>query len=60
VRVLSLTDLAVDAGQAGLAGAATAVADFARRPPRAAGEIVSDEGDGGGKAAAFLAGRKFV
>jgi electron transfer flavoprotein beta subunit len=36
------------------------VADFAKRPPRTAGEIVADEGDGGSKAAAFLAGRKFI
>jgi electron transfer flavoprotein beta subunit len=44
----------------GLGNAATAVADFAARPPRAAGVIVKDEGDGGVKAAAFLAGRKFI
>ena len=60
VRTLSLADLGVDAGQVGLAGASTAVADFAKRPPRQAGEIVTDEGDGGAKAAAFLAGRKFI
>ena len=33
---------------------------FAKRPPRQAGTIVTDEGDGGGKAAEFLAGRKFI
>jgi electron transfer flavoprotein beta subunit len=60
VQTLSLGDLSVDAGQVGLADAATAVADFAARPPRTAGEIVTDEGDGGSKAAAFLAGRKFI
>ena len=60
VRVLALADLGVEASAVGLANAATAVADFARRPPRAAGEVVADEGDGGGKAAAFLAGRKFI
>jgi electron transfer flavoprotein beta subunit len=36
------------------------VEDFAARPPRAAGVTVKDEGDGGGKAAAFLAERKFI
>jgi electron transfer flavoprotein beta subunit len=36
------------------------VADFASRPPRQAGEKVADEGDGGSKAAEFLAGRKFI
>jgi electron transfer flavoprotein beta subunit len=50
---------AVGAG-VGLAGAATAVADFAARPARAAGVIVKDEGDGGVSAAGFLAGRKFI
>ena len=60
VRTLSLADIGVDAGDVGLAGAATAVADFAARPPRAAGVIVADEGDGGVQAAAFLAGRKFI
>src|SRR5947208_1710812 len=60
VQVLSLADLAVDGGQVGLAGAATRVDDFAARPPRSAGVIVRDEGDGGAKAAGFLAGRKFI
>jgi electron transfer flavoprotein beta subunit len=60
VQVLSLADLGVDAGLVGLAGAASSVADFARKPPRQAGEIVADEGDGGSKAAGFLAGRKFI
>jgi electron transfer flavoprotein beta subunit len=60
VQALSLADLGVDASLVGLANAATAVADFAARPPRAAGEIVADEGDGGARAAAFLAGRKFI
>ena len=60
VRVLSLADLAVEAGSVGLAGAATWVEDFAARPPRAAGVVVKDEGDGGVNAAGFLAERKFI
>jgi electron transfer flavoprotein beta subunit len=60
VRTLALADLPVPAGPVGLAGAATAVADFAARPPRQAGVVVKDEGDGGVKAAGFLAGRKFI
>ena len=39
---------------------ATEVLDFAKRPPRQAGTIVTDEGDGGVKAAEFLASRKFI
>jgi electron transfer flavoprotein beta subunit len=60
VRVLALADLGVDGGSVGLAHAATRVDDFAARPPRAAGVIVKDDGDGGAKAAGFLAERKFI
>ena len=60
VQVLALADLGLDAGSVGLAHAATRVADFAARPPRQAGVIVKDEGDGGVNAAGFLAGRKFI
>ena len=60
VQALSLADLGVDASQVGLAGAATWVDDFAPRPPRAAGVVVKDDGDGGSKAAGFLAERKFI
>jgi electron transfer flavoprotein beta subunit len=60
VQVLSLADIGLEADAAGLGGSATAVADFAARPPRAAGVIVKDDGDGGAKVAAFLAERKFI
>jgi electron transfer flavoprotein beta subunit len=60
VETLSLADLDLDASQAGLAASATEVVSFANRPPRAAGTIVTDEGDGGTKAAEFLASRKFI
>jgi electron transfer flavoprotein beta subunit len=60
VQALALSDLSIDADAAGLAGSATMVADFAARPPRAAGQVVKDEGDGGTKVAAFLAERKFI
>jgi len=60
VRVLSLADIPVSADQVGLGGAATGVADWAARPPRAAGVAVKDEGDGGVKAAGFLSERKFI
>src|SRR5487761_953930 len=60
VQTLTLAELSLDATSVGLAGAATAVADFAARPPRTAGVIVTDDGDGGTKAAGFLAERKFI
>jgi electron transfer flavoprotein beta subunit len=60
VQTLSLADLGIDAGSVGLANAASRVDDFAPRPPRQAGVVVKDEGDGGSKAAGFLAERKFI
>jgi electron transfer flavoprotein beta subunit len=60
VQKLTLAELSVDASAVGLANASTGVADFAARPPRQAGQIVKDEGDGGTKAAGFLTERKFI
>src|SRR5271169_5683320 len=60
VRTLSLADAGVDPAMVGLGGAATEVVDHTQRPPRQAGVIVKDEGDGGVKAAEFLAARKFI
>jgi electron transfer flavoprotein beta subunit len=60
VQIMTLADAGIDAASVGLAGAATEVADFAAKPPRQAGQIVKDEGDGGNKLAAFLAEQKFI
>jgi electron transfer flavoprotein beta subunit len=60
VETLALADIGIDPSQAGLAASATEVVSFAKRPPRAAGTIVTDDGDGGSKAAEFLASRKFI
>src|ERR1700722_11610731 len=60
VQVLTLADVSVPADSVGLANAGTGGAAFAARPPRAAGVTVKDEGDGGSKAAGFLAERKFI
>jgi electron transfer flavoprotein beta subunit len=60
VKTLTLGDLGIDPSAVGLAGAGTEVVDFAVRPPRQAGVIVKDDGDGGVKAAEFLAARKFI
>ena len=56
----AISDAGIDPGQVGLGSAATEVVSFAKRPPRQAGTIVKDEGDGGGKAAEFLAAQKFI
>jgi electron transfer flavoprotein beta subunit len=60
VQTLTLADLGVSPQAVGLGGSVTSVVDFAARPPRAAGVIVKDDGDGGVKAAGFLAERKFI
>jgi electron transfer flavoprotein beta subunit len=60
VETLGLADLGIDPDQVGLAASATEVVSFAQRPPREAGTVVKDEGDGGAKAAEFLAAQKFI
>jgi electron transfer flavoprotein beta subunit len=60
VETLGLSDLGIEADQAGLGGATTEVVSFAQRPPRQAGTVVKDEGDGGLQIAGFLAGRKLI
>jgi electron transfer flavoprotein beta subunit len=60
VEKLTLADLEIDPAQAGLAASSTEVDSFAARPPRQAGTIVADEGEGGVAAADFLAAGKFI
>jgi electron transfer flavoprotein beta subunit len=60
VQTLSLADAGIDPAQVGLAAAATEVVSFAKRPPRQAGTVIKDDGDGGVKAAEFLAAQKFI
>ena len=60
VEQWTLADLGVDAGAVGIDAAWTKVIDVAKRPPRAQGTIVKDEGDGGTKLAEFLAAGKFL
>ena len=49
VQTMTLADAGIDPAR-GPAGAATEVVDHAQRPPRQAGVIVKDDGDGGVKA----------
>lgn len=57
----TLADLGLDAGEVGASAAWTAVEGVEARPPRTAGEIVTDEGGSGAKALAeFLASKKFI
>jgi electron transfer flavoprotein beta subunit len=57
----SLSDIGVDAGEVGLDAAWSAVEATEERPPRTAGEVVTDEDGSGAKALVeFLASKKFI
>ena len=60
LTTLTAADANIETGQVGLAAAPSQVVGFSNRPPRQAGQIVKDEGDGGVKVAEFLASQKFV
>jgi len=60
VATWTIADLGIDPAQVGLGAAWTAVETVTARPPRAAGEVVKDEGDGGLKLAEYLVGHKLV
>ena len=57
----SLSDIGVEADQVGLSVAWSQVEETAARPPRTAGEIVTDEDGSGAEAlTGFLASKKFI
>ena len=60
VETLALADLGIDASDVGLGGAWSSVESFENAPPRQAGTVVADEGDGADKLVEFLASKKFV
>ena len=60
VESWGLADLGIEPSQVGLDAAWSKVTSFEARPPRTAGTIVTDEGDGGVALATFLASQKFV
>jgi electron transfer flavoprotein beta subunit len=60
VETYGLADLGVDAGEVGSAGAWSKVESFEAAPPRQAGTVVTDDGDGADKLLEFLASKKFV
>ena len=60
ITTLSLEDLGLDPAQVGLAGAWTAVAASAPRPPRSAGTIITDDGSAGLALVDFLAAQKLI
>ncbi|HEU5470122.1 MAG TPA: electron transfer flavoprotein subunit beta/FixA family protein [Actinophytocola sp.] len=60
VETLTVADLGIDAGEVGLANAWSAVVEAAPKPPRSAGQRVTDEGDGGAAIAAYLVSQKLI
>ncbi|WP_020523257.1 electron transfer flavoprotein subunit beta/FixA family protein [Catelliglobosispora koreensis] len=60
VETLSIADLGVDAGEVGWAGAQTTVKEHTKRPPRSAGQKVTDSGEGGVALVDYLSSEKFV
>jgi electron transfer flavoprotein beta subunit len=60
LQTWSLEDLGLSADEVGLSAAWSTVDDITARPPRTAGQIVVDEGDGGTKLVEYLAGAKLV
>jgi electron transfer flavoprotein beta subunit len=60
VQTWGLADLDLTPEQVGLSAAWTTVDDVAARPPRQAGQVVADEGDGGERLVEYLAAAKLV
>jgi electron transfer flavoprotein beta subunit len=61
VETWSLADVGLEPSQVGLSSSWTAVQSAEARPPRSAGEVVSDEGGSGAKALVdFLTSKKFI
>ena len=60
IEQLSLADLGVSADEVGLANAWSTVESFEVAPPRAAGQVVKDEGQGGVAIADYLASKKLI
>ena len=60
VTPMTVADLGLDAATMGLDSATSEVVDVTLRPPRQAGQVVKDEGDGGVKIADFLASQKLI
>jgi electron transfer flavoprotein beta subunit len=60
VSTLSLADAGIERTEVGLANATSTVIESAPRPPRMAGQIVTDEGEGAAMLADYLIGQKLI
>jgi electron transfer flavoprotein beta subunit len=60
ITVLGLDELGLEPASVGLASASSQVVSFENAPPRQAGQVVKDDGNGGALIADFLASRKLI
>ncbi|MGE2835575.1 electron transfer flavoprotein subunit beta/FixA family protein [Mycobacterium sp. SMC-4] len=60
VTKLTLAEIGVEADEVGVANAGSKVLASTPKPPKTAGEKVTDEGDGGTKIAEYLVGQKII
>jgi electron transfer flavoprotein beta subunit len=60
METYSLSDLGVESAEVGLEAAWTRVLSHEARPPRSAGTVVTDEGEGAARLVEFLAGQRFL
>ena len=60
VTVLTLAEIGVEADEVGVANAGSKVLSSTPKPPKTAGEKVTDEGEGGNKIAEYLVAQKLI
>ena len=60
VRTLSLAEAGIAGSDVGLAAATSTVIESAPRPPRSAGQVVTDEGDGAAQLVEYLIAQKLI
>ncbi len=60
VTVLTLAEIGVEGDEVGVANAGSTVTASTPKPPKTAGEKVTDEGDGGTKIADYLVAQKII
>jgi electron transfer flavoprotein beta subunit len=60
VTTLTLAEIGVEADEVGLANAGTTVLVSTPKPPKTAGEKITDEGEGGKKIAEYLVAQKII
>ena len=60
VTVVTLAEIGVEGDEVGLANAGSTVTASTPKPPKTAGEKVTDEGDGGTKVADYLVAQKLI